>query len=216
MFSYKARRLGIEFPLTVTTASGQGLNVVRTVTYTHRLWARPVGEIPVGTNPNSVLIETAAGGSRTLQSWIDSYSFNALRLRYRISGSSNGDTQFGSAQVFEYGENSDVGQFVTSYTYPTSGWLQATGANGLGNQLITTFRSSNGGVGKVVFMHGIDQAGDTRVFPSSDTGIAAFAALMTAADSCARAIDGGRFVAGMAWNPGSDERWFKNVRRVRS
>lgn len=212
-FGFKAKRLGIEYDLTVTTGSG-GIGDVRTVTYTHKQWVKPVGDPAVGTPAASVLLETASGASRALDQWINSYTFNVIRLRYRIGGpGSAGTITFGNAQVFAYGENSDVGTYITSYVYPTSGWIQATGGNGLGNQLITTFRSSNGGVAKVVFMHGIDNPGNTIAMPSTDAGISYFAGFMVAGDSCARALDGGRMVTGMRWNPGQDERWFKNARR---
>lgn len=211
-FGFKARRLGLEFDLTVSTANGVGLGV-RVVTYKHRLWAKPVGAIPVGTAASSVLLETNGGASRSLSSWVDSYSFNVLRLRYRIAGGGQGDIAFGNVQVFEYAENSDVQTYLTSYSYPSSGWLNAVAANGLGHQLITTFRSSNGGIAKIVFMHGIDVPAATRTFPSADSGIAAYSNFITAGDSCVRGIDGGRIVSGMRWNAGQDERWFKNVNR---
>lgn len=216
LFSYKARRYGLEFDLTVLTST-VSLGGARNVTYKHRLWAKPVNAVAVGSPASSVLIETGSGASRTLSDWIENYAFEVIRLRYRIGNTGgNGGIGFGSVQVFEYQENSDVGTFVTSHSYASNLWVNLTGANNFGNQLINTFRSSNGGIAKCVFMHGIDQPAATRPIPSGDAGIDYYAAFMTSGASCARAIDGGRLVTGMRWNPGQDERAFKRINRPNS
>ena len=169
MPGFKAATLRATWNMSVTSVPFSGS--LRTDTTKHQMWLRPSVVPAPGTPAASILIQQRDGASQALSTWLQNYSFEALRPRYRIAGSTNGDTNFGSVDIEYLEENSDVGLYITSYQLTTTGWIQATGNNIFSSQLIVSLRVQSGQVAKLVYNNGITPQGRTVRPPRGDTGI---------------------------------------------
>lgn len=211
--TFKAATLRLSWLMNVTAQSPLVGGGLLTQTTKHQIWARPAVVPSPGTDPASILVVEKSGANVALSTAIQNYSFDVLRLRYRIAGASSGDINFGSVTIDYLAEGSDVATFISAYTLVTTGWIQATGQNVLSNQLIGTFRSQSGRIVKLVFNNGITPPSRAVRPPTTDTGIQDFFNRVSGANSIVRGRDGAPIVAPVGWFAGQNEKLWRDVAR---
>lgn len=212
MFTYKAPRLRITYNMTVATGSGSGPAL--TVPTKHQIWAKPSIVPTPGTPTTEIVVLRRDGSTRQLSDWIQNYAFEAIRPRYRLQGGSGfGDLVFGFVDVDYLPENSDDAVWISGQSIDVTGFVQPAGANAYATQLIVTFRTAGGRTAKLFYNHGRSGVGSSVRIPTSDTGIQNFVNYCVSSASCLRGIDGTPLIAGMSWNPGQNEKLWKDFYR---
>lgn len=210
--TFKASVLRASWLMQVVSVNSVGGGTISS-TVKHQMFMLPSVVPPSGTDATAILVKQRNGADIALNTWLQNYTFDVVRPRYRIAGSSSGDINFGSVTIDHLAEGSDVATFITAYALTTTGWVQAAGSNIYSNQLITTFRSQSGRIAKLVYNNGITNPGRPVRPPTADTGIQGYFNAIVSGTSCVRGRDGSPMVAAVGWFAGQNERLWRDIGR---
>jgi len=179
----------------------------------HQMFVKPSSVPAPGTAVTAITVQQKSGAFMSLETWIQDYTFNVIRPRYRIAGGGLGDINFGTVTVEFLAEGSEVALFITAYSVVSTGWVSAVSSNVYAQQLIVTFRAQSGRVVKLVYNNGITVPARPVRPPTADAGIQGYFNALTGSTGCVRSRDGSPLVASIGWFAGQNEKLWRDIAR---